>query len=213
MLGWLKKLGEADPTRSMLTLSSWNLKYNIGAQVWMARGYSLAKMKDKPTCDTWSVIKFPMSVIEEKILIVEQRKDDARKLNRRYTMEMNVHMAYMFHVATQQTSLPADQRTASLEFICQDLGVEFGKFETKPYIEAMTSEIEISYPTEITAIMKARRAATRAQSISSSGQAELKSITLEPTLKPSTISSAKVVLNPSAASASETAPSSLALGK
>ena len=51
------------------------------------------------------------SLIEEKIAAVEQRKDDARclnkrkndarRLNRRYTMEMNVHMAHMFHVATQ----------------------------------------------------------------------------------------------------------------
>ena len=41
------------------------------------------------------------SLIEEKIATVEQRKDDAKRLNRRYTMEMNVHMAYIFHVATQ----------------------------------------------------------------------------------------------------------------
>ena len=47
------------------------------------------------------------SLIEEKITDVEQRKEDARRLNRRYTMEMNVHMAHMFHVATQQASLPA----------------------------------------------------------------------------------------------------------
>ena len=42
------------------------------------------------------------SLIEEKIAAVEQQKDDARRLNKRYTMEMNVHMAHMFHVATQQ---------------------------------------------------------------------------------------------------------------
>ena len=87
-------------------------------------------------------------------------------------MEMNVHMAHMFHVATHQASLPVEQRTATPESICQALGVEFGKFETKPYIEAMKSEIEISYPTKITDIIKARKAAARAQSSSSSGQAE-----------------------------------------
>ena len=112
------------------------------------------------------------SLIEEKIAIVEQRKDDAKRLNRRYTMEMNVHMAHMFHVATQQASLPAEQRTATPESIFQTLGVEFGKFENKPYIEAMKSEIEISYPIEITDIIKARRATARAQSGSSSSQTE-----------------------------------------
>ena len=87
-------------------------------------------------------------------------------------------MAHMFHVATQQALLPADQRTITPETICQDLGVEFGKFETKPYIEAMKPEIEISYPTEITYIIKARRAAARAQSSSSSGQVKCQSITM-----------------------------------
>ena len=82
---------------------------------------------------------------------------------------MNVHMAHMFHVTTQQALLPADQRTATPKTICQDLGVEFGKFETKPYIEAMKSEIEICYPTEITDLIKARRAIAKAQSSSSSG--------------------------------------------
>ena len=48
------------------------------------------------------------SLIEEKIAAVEQRKDDARRLNKRYTIEMNVHMAHMFHVATQQASLPTE---------------------------------------------------------------------------------------------------------
>ena len=103
------------------------------------------------------------SLVEEKIAVVEQRKDDARCLNKRFTMEMNVHMAHMFHVATEQAALPAEQRTATPTSICQALGVEFGKFETKPYIEAMNSEIEISYPIEITDIIKARRAAARTQ--------------------------------------------------
>ena len=85
-------------------------------------------------------------MLEERILVVKQQKDDARRLNKRYTMEMNIHMAHMFHAATQRALLPAEQRIATLESICKDLGVEFGKFKTEPYIEAMKSEIEISYP-------------------------------------------------------------------
>ena len=85
--------------------------------------------------------------MKKKIAAIEQRKDDAKRLNKRFTMEMNVHMTYMFHVATQQAALPAEQRKATPKSICQSLGVEFGKFETKPYIEAMKSKIEISYPT------------------------------------------------------------------
>ena len=84
-------------------------------------------------------------------------------------MEMNVHMAHMFHVTTEQAALPVEQRTATPISICQALSVEFGKFETKPYIEAMKSEIEIVYSTEITDIIKARRAAARTQSDSASG--------------------------------------------
>ena len=49
------------------------------------------------------------SLIEEKITAVEQRKDDARRLNKRFTMEMNVHIAHMFQVATEQAALPAEQ--------------------------------------------------------------------------------------------------------
>ena len=53
------------------------------------------------------------SLIEEKILAVEQRKDDARKLNKGYTMEMNVHMSHMLYTVTQQAFLLAEQRTAT----------------------------------------------------------------------------------------------------
>ena len=53
------------------------------------------------------------SLIEEKIAAVEQQKDDARRLNKRFTMEMNVHMAHMFQVAIEQAALPAEQRTAT----------------------------------------------------------------------------------------------------
>ena len=47
------------------------------------------------------VVLMLQSLLEEKILAVKQRKDDARRLNKRYKMEMNVHMDHMFHVATQ----------------------------------------------------------------------------------------------------------------
>ena len=79
--------------------------------------------------------------MKKKIAAVEQWKDDTKHLNKRFTMEMNVHMAHIFHIATQQAALPTEKRTATPESICQSLGVEFGKFETKPYIEEMKSEI------------------------------------------------------------------------
>ena len=53
------------------------------------------------------------SLIEEKIAVVEKRKDDAKCLNKRFTMEMNVHMAHMFYIATLQASLPIEQRTTT----------------------------------------------------------------------------------------------------
>ena len=124
-------------------------------------------------------------MIEEKIAAVEQQKDDARRLNKRFTMEMNVHMAHMFHVSIEQAAFPAEQRTTTPESICQALGVEFAKFETKSYIEAMNSEIE--YPTEITDIIKARRATARTQSGSGSGQTGCQSITPESALGPGSV--------------------------
>ena len=152
------------------------------------------------------------SLIEEKIAAIEQRKNHTRRLNKRFTIEMNMH-AHMFHIATQQGSLPVEQRTATPESICQYLGVELGKFETKPYIEAMKSEIEISYPTDITDLIKARRAAARAQSSTSSGQAERKSITPKPALKPSTAPPTEAILESSPTPPNETTPNNMALGK
>ena len=134
------------------------------------------------------------SLLEEKILVVEQRKDDARRLNKRYTVEMNIQMDHMFHVATQQAVLPAEQRTTTSESICKDLGVEFGKFETEPYIEVMKSEIEISYLKDIVELIRTRKASVRAQ-------AKPRSVTPDPALRPSSVS------------APETAPNDLALGK
>ena len=101
------------------------------------------------------------------MIAVEPRKDDGRRLNKRYTMEMNVYMAHIFYAATQQELLPVEQRIATPESICKDLGVEFGKFETGPYVEAMKAKVEISYPNDIVDIIKARKASVRAQAGSS----------------------------------------------
>ena len=152
-------------------------------------------------------------MLEERILAVEQRKEDAKKLNRRYTVEMNVHMAHMFQVATEQALLPAEQRSATPESICKDLGVEIGKFETEPYIRAMKSDIEISYPKDIVELIKMRKTAARAQASSSSTQAEPKSATPDPGLRPNFTSVPEVIEEPSSAHEIETTPSDLALGK
>ena len=82
-------------------------------------------------------------------------------------MEMNIHMAHMFYVATQQSLLPTEQRTATPESICKDLGVEFRKFETETYIEAMKSKIEISYSKDIVELIKTRKDSARGQAGSS----------------------------------------------
>ena len=116
-------------------------------------------------------------------------------------MEMNVHMAHMFHAATQQAFFQAEQRMAKPESICKDLGVELGKFETEPYIEAMKTEIEISYPKDIVDIIKARKSSARVQAGSSNVQAEPKSVTLDPALRPNSMHASKTTSN------------SLALGK
>ena len=82
-----------------------------------------------------------------------------------------------------------------------DFRVEFGKFETGPYIEAMKSEIEISYLKDVVEIIKARKASARAQASSSNVQVEPRSVTPDPALQPSYVP------------ASEAAPSNLSLGK
>ena len=63
------------------------------------------------------VIEKTVVTSAENFLVVEQRKDDDKRLNKRFTMEMSMHMAHMFHVATQQASLPAEQRIATPESI------------------------------------------------------------------------------------------------
>ena len=113
-------------------------------------------------------------------------------------MEMNVHTAHMSNAATQQALLLAKQRTATLELICRDLGVEFGKFETELYIKAMMAEVGISYPNNIVDIIKARKAFVRTQASSSSVQAEPQSITPDPALWPGSMPSSGTSSNNSA---------------
>ena len=122
-------------------------------------------------------------------------------------------MAHMFHVATEQALLPAEQRSATPELICKDLGVEIGKFEIEPYIEAMKSEIEISYPKDIVELIRAKKAAARAQAGSSNIRAEPRSVTPDPTLRPNFVPASEVAQESSSTLAIETVPNDLALGK
>ena len=106
---------------------------------------------------------------------------------------MNVQLAHMFFLATQQATLPPEQRKMMPELICKKYGVEMGKFEVKPYLEEIKDEITISYPEDILAIITERKATARtaaiAGSLSTDALAELGSVTLEPTLQPASLSS------------------------
>ena len=126
---------------------------------------------------------------------------------------MNVHIAHIFYTATKQALFPAEQRTATPESICKDLGVEIGKFDTEPYIEAMKSKIEISYPKDIVELIKARKVASRAQAGSSNVRAKLKSVTPDLTLRPSSVPTIEVSQRSGIAPAIETTPNNLTLGK
>ena len=55
------------------------------------------------------------SIVEEKVVAMLQRKDDAKWWKKRYAKEMNVKMAFLFHQAIQQAALPPKQRTVTLE--------------------------------------------------------------------------------------------------
>ena len=110
-------------------------------------------------------------------------------------MEMNDRIAHMFHAAKQQALLPAEQRTITPESICKDLGVELGKFETEPYIKAMKSEIEISYPNDIVSMIKARKASARTQASSSNVQAKPRSIIPGLVLRPNSVPVSKATSN------------------
>ena len=91
--------------------------------------------------------------------------------------------------------------------------MEFGKFETETYIEAMKSEIEISYPKDIVELIKARKASARAQVGASNVRAKPRSVTLDPALWPISVLAIEAALKSSTTPAIETTPSNLALGK
>ena len=107
---------------------------------------------------------------------------------------MNIHMAHMFYAATQQALLPLEQRTATPESICRDLGVKFSKFE----LEAMKAKVDISYPSDIVDIIKVKKAFARTQAGSSSVQTESNSITPDPTLRPASLPFSGAVFDSSA---------------
>ena len=48
---------------------------------------------------------------------------------------MNVQLAHMFYLATQQAALLLEQRKMTPELVCKKTGVEMGKFEVKPYLK------------------------------------------------------------------------------
>ena len=58
----------------------------------------------------WRVANCPIlllqSLFEEKIAIMVQRKDDAKRWQKSYNKEMNVQLAHMFFLVTQQAVLP-----------------------------------------------------------------------------------------------------------
>ena len=91
--------------------------------------------------------------------------------------------------------------------------MEFGKFKIEPYIKAMKSEIEISYPKDIAELIKARKVSARAQAGSSNVRVEPRSATLNPALRPNSVLATKAAIRSSTAPAIETTPSNLALGK
>lgn len=103
------------------------------------------------------------NLTEAKIAAVEQRKDDARRLKKRFMKEMNVNLARMFYEASEQVALPVESRSVTPEQICEKLGVEMGNFDPKLYLDRIKSEIEISYPADVLAMIAERKAAERAK--------------------------------------------------
>ena len=91
--------------------------------------------------------------------------------------------------------------------------MESGKFKTEPYIEAIKSEIEISYPKDLVELIKARKGSIRAQAGSSNVRAEPRSVKPDPTLRPSSVPATEAILKSNIAPATETTPSNLTLGK
>ena len=78
---------------------------------------------------------------------------------------MNVQLAHMFFLATQQATLPLEQRKITPELIYKKSGVDMRKFEVKPYLEEIKDEITISYPKDILAIITERKATARTAAI------------------------------------------------
>lgn len=101
--------------------------------------------------------------MEARIAAVEQRKDDAKRLKKRYSKEMNVNLAHMYYEATQHVALPIEQRTMTHELLDQRLGVEMGKFDPLPYLQEMGSDISITFPIDVLAIIAARKATEKAK--------------------------------------------------
>ena len=106
---------------------------------------------------------------------------------------MNVQLAHMFYLATQQATLPLEQRKMTNDLGYKKSGVEMGKFEVKPYLEQIKDEIAVSYPKDILAIITKRKATTRTATTTGPNPTdilvELGSVTPEPTLYPTPFTS------------------------
>ena len=120
--------------------------------------------------------------MEEKVVAILQKKDDAKRWKKRYTKEINIKMALLFDQAIQQAALPPEQRPVSLEQICKAAGVQIGKYEVGPYLEEMKDEIKISYPQDIIAIITEKKNIAAAWTSSSGVRSEAGNVTPDPTL-------------------------------
>ena len=150
------------------------------------------------------------SILEEKIAAVVQRKDDAKRLRKRYAVEMNVKMALFYSQAEQQAALPPEQRLIKLEDICRVAGVQVGQYELSPYLDAIKEEIEIKYPQDILSIIAERKRNATIGSSSASHQSEA---TPEPALPSATVPDSQHPSSSSAPSSSNPPDNSSALGK
>ena len=97
------------------------------------------------------------SIIDEKFVVILQRKDDAKRLKKRYTKEMNTKIALLFSQAEQQAALPPEQRLIKLENVCKVASVQVRQYEFGPYLEEIKDDIEILYPQDILAIIAERK--------------------------------------------------------
>ena len=99
---------------------------------------------------------------------------------------MNVQLAHMFYVATQQATLLPKQRKMTPELVCRKTGVEMGKI--RRYLEEIKDEIAIFYPEDILAIIVERKAAAKVAAIARSNPSDISakpgSVTLELVLLP-----------------------------